>query len=117
MPEDHVEEIEVADPLDDFNLLDRLLTTEPALIRGFASAALLVAVAYGAPISEDQRTQTLLFVGALLALAQAIWTRSVVDSPATRLRREALNDAMIEHAYNAGAEDAERGIVAAGSLN
>jgi hypothetical protein len=52
--------------------------TEPALISGLVAAALVLAVSFGAPISDDQQKAVLGFTAAALMLLQAVVTRQNV---------------------------------------
>jgi hypothetical protein len=52
--------------------------TEPALISGLVAAGLVLAVSFGAPISDDQQKAVLGFTAAALMLLQAFVTRQNV---------------------------------------
>lgn len=54
------------------------MNTEPALIVGFISAALVLAVAFGVPISDDQTKAVIAFVTAAIPIVGAFITRSQV---------------------------------------
>ena len=55
-----------------------LITDEPALITGLVSAILILAVAFGVPVSDDQRSAILGLFGAGTALAGALIIRRAV---------------------------------------
>jgi len=62
------------------------LLKEPALIVGLIRAGLILAVSFGAVITQEQQDSTTAFVGVLLAvisLALTGVTRSIVSSPDT----------------------------------
>lgn len=63
-----------------------LLSTEPAVIISVVSAAISMAVAFGAPISDAQTASIVQAVATLFAFAQVLLgvaIRSAVYSPAT----------------------------------
>lgn len=100
------------DAADDRSAWRRLLDAEPARVAGFVTALLVLGVAFGAPISHEQRAAILGFVAAAFALVQAEVTRNAVYSPATVERIDAEADAAIGDAYAAGVEDAAGGSIA-----
>lgn len=53
-----------------------ILTDEPALITGFVSAVMILLVAFGVPITDDQRTAVLGLFAAGVALAGSILVRA-----------------------------------------
>lgn len=90
----------------------RLLDAEPARVAGFVTALIVLAVAFGAPISPEQKAAILGFVASAMALVQAEVTRQAVSSPATVADMEAEADEAIKASYRFGVEDAEAGRVA-----
>lgn len=84
---------------DDRNIWQRINDTEPALVRGFAGAALVLAVAFGAPISDAQQNAVLGFVAAIMMLLVSLSTRQSVYP-------QASVDEIASDAYLAGHEDA-----------
>lgn len=88
----------------------RLAKSEPAVVTGFVSALIAMAIAYGAPITDAQTQQTVAFVGAALLLFSVV-IRQMVSSPATVARIGAQANADIQNAYQMGADDAERGVI------
>ena len=55
-----------------------LITDEPALITGLVSAILILAVAFGVPVSDDQRNAILGLFAAGTALVGSLILRSAV---------------------------------------
>jgi hypothetical protein len=55
-----------------------LLANEPSLVSGFVAAAIMLAVAFGVPISDTEKSAILGFVGAALAIVAAFVARSQV---------------------------------------
>lgn len=66
------------------SLLRRLLTLEPALVRGVITALVFVAALWGLDIADvgEKVSQTLLVLLALVPMIQAWWTRGVVTPDA-----------------------------------
>ena len=56
---------------------------EPALITGLVTSVIVLAVAFGAPIGEDQKTAILGVVAALLSFLGSLVIRENVYSPAS----------------------------------
>jgi hypothetical protein len=94
-------------PFDDRPFFQRILSTEPALVRGFVTAALILLTSFGAPIDVDQKIAVNAFIAALFALAQAWSTRQSV-SPVDKVAEiEDEADEAIALAYEAGVTDAQ----------
>lgn len=66
------------------SLLRRLLTLEPALVRGVITAIVFVAALWGLDVADlgEKVSQTILVLLALVPLIQAWWTRGVVTPDA-----------------------------------
>lgn len=58
------------------------ITHEPALWIGILSAALDLVIAFGVPVSPEQRTAVLGFGAAILAILGAVYVRSQVTPTA-----------------------------------
>lgn len=54
------------------------MNTEPALIVGAIEAGMVLAVAFGVPISPDQRAAVIGFAGAVIALVGSVIIRANV---------------------------------------
>lgn len=97
--------------IDDRPLWKRILSTEPAMLRGFIAALVMLLTAYGVSVSPDQSAATVAFAGVLLAMVQAWSTRqSVVPVDKAVAHVEAVErsaDEAIQLAYEAGATDAQ----------
>ena len=65
------------------NILD-IATNEPALITGFVNAAVALGIAFGLPITADEKLALGAFVIPAINLLSAIWTRQSV-TPNTKL--------------------------------
>lgn len=90
----------------------RLLDAEPSRIAGLVTAVLVLLIAFGAPISVEQKASILGVVAALLAVVQGEVTRNAVYSPATVADLDDAAAEAIERAYEAGTEDAAGGSTA-----
>ena len=72
---------------------------EPALVIGAVGTALALAIAFGAPLTEQQTQAVLAFIGGLIPIIAAIVTRSQVtptveaDAAIKKAARTALNHA------------------------
>ena len=66
-----------------------LWSKEPARIVGFVTAGLTLLVAFGVQLNNGQQVAILGFVSALLILAGAEVTRSIVSSPDTVAKQAA----------------------------
>lgn len=73
--------------------MTRLMDREPVLLTSMAAAIVSVAVAFGAPVTADQREAVLELVAVIVAIytGQAWVARSRVYAPATVARMESRN--------------------------
>lgn len=62
-----------------------LIKNNPALITSTVAAALVLLVAFGVPVSEDQKDAVIGITGAVLALLAGVTTRALV-TPLSRPR-------------------------------
>ena len=69
-----------------------ILKVEPALVTGAVSAILVLATAFGLPLSEDQKAAVLGSIVPVLVLVQALVTRGQVTP-------NAKVDALLTNAY------------------
>jgi hypothetical protein len=78
-------------------LWKRLLTLEPALVRGVVTAIVSVALIWGLDLTDlgDKVNETANIIGALLPLLQAWWTRSAVTPTAQVVRKEEADGAIV----------------------
>lgn len=71
----------------DGSRLSRIVRLEPSLVNGAIAAIITLAIAFGLPISVEQKAAILGVAAPLLALAQAFATREKV-TPVAKPRKE-----------------------------
>lgn len=83
------------------------LKNQPAAITGVVVAVITLAVAFGAPISEDQKAHIVGLVGAILALLGTLgYIHPTVDGPETAKAKQAQIEALADQLSQSVPRDA-----------